>query len=550
MAVTYESIYKSKNHFSFGKNWQDFLKSLNEERIKIAKESLVKFLGGEDKIKGRTFIDIGCGSGLFSLSAYLLGASRVVSVDIDEFSMACTQHLKEKENNPSNWELIKGSALDENFIKSLGRFDIVYSWGVLHHTGDMYKAFENIVNLLKPDGVLYLATYNDNNNRFTEGTSEFWHEIKYIYNKSGILKKKIILYLYMSYFILGLTLAWKNPIKYIKNYRSIRGMSWYHDILDWIGGYPYEYASTTKVISFFQKIGFSCKKYITARSIGCNEFLFSSSSDKQIEEKKNQKISVVIPVYNSSKTINRCIESVFNQTYNEIIVICIDDASSDESLKKLFTLQKKYGSEKIIVISNKKNLGIAKSLNKGLSLANTKYTARIDADDWWEKTKIAKQVKFLEQNQDYKIIGCNYINYNGNIEKKVYTRESNSFIKKNIIKRNPFAHSSVIYETELVKKIGGYDEFIKYGSDYDLYMRLFPFTKFYNIQEFLCFRSIENDGVSIKRQHEQMLQGIKSQIKYIRKYDLPKINYIYSLELLAVAFTPKIIRNIKRAIFG
>jgi 2-polyprenyl-6-hydroxyphenyl methylase/3-demethylubiquinone-9 3-methyltransferase len=545
----YENTYTDTAHFCFGKNWQNFILSLDEKRIEKAKESLIKFLGGPNKIKDKTFVDIGCGSGLFSLAACLLGAQKVISIDVDEFSIACASHLKKEKGSSLNWEILQGSALDESFIKSLGKFDIVYSWGVLHHTGNMYKALKNVTTLLKPDSILYLALYNENKHRFTEGTSKFWYKIKKFYNKSGALMKKVILYFYMSYFILGLMLAWKNPVKYIKNYQSARGMNWHNDILDWIGGYPYEYASVAKIIYFFRNLGFSCKKYIAARSIGCNEFLFSSSLDRPIEI-QNKKISVVIPVYNSYPTIDRCIESIFNQTYKEIIVICINDASTDKSLEKLFFLQKKYGSDKIIIVSSEKNLGVAKSLNRGLGLVKTKYTARIDADDWWGGNKIARQMKFLEQNQDYGIIGCNYINYNGNIEKKVYTRENNNLIKKNIIKRNPFAHSCVIYDTGLVKKVGGYDESIKYGSDYDLYMRLFPLTKFYNLQEFLCFRAIENEGISIKRQREQMLQGVKTQAKYIRKYNLSKINYIFSLELLIVAFTPKIIRDIKRAILG
>ena len=261
-------------------------------------------------------------------------------------------------------------------------------------------------------------------------------------------------------------------------------------------------------------------------------------------------VTILITIFNGSRTIDHCLESIFNQTYDEFCVVCVNDASADDSLMKLLKWQSIYGPERLLVISNEKNLGVTKSLNRGLSQARTKYTARIDADDWWEKSKLEKQMKFLKSNPDYKIIGCNYINYNGSQGKKISTPEDNETIRRNIIKRNPFAHSCVIYDTELVKKVGGYDESIKYGGDYDFYLRLYPFTKFHNIQEFLCFRSIENEGISIKRQHEQMMQGVKTQIKYIRKYNLSRINYIYLLELLAVAFTPKIIRNLKRTILG
>lgn len=183
----YEATYKSDKHFSFGQNWQNYLKSLTPARMQIAQDSLTDFLGGKDALKGKTFVDIGCGSGLFSLSAFLLGAERVVSVDIDDFSLACVTSLKEKHNNPKNWDIVKGSALDADFIKSLGQFDIVYSWGVLHHTGDMYKALDNVTALSKANSLLYIALYNENRLNIFHGTSAFWLRVKRIYNNSSPL---------------------------------------------------------------------------------------------------------------------------------------------------------------------------------------------------------------------------------------------------------------------------------------------------------------------------------------------------------------------------
>jgi len=273
MKNIYESTYKNRNHFSFGKNWQKFLKTLNEEKIEEAKKSLTEFLGGEKNIKEKTFVDIGCGSGLFSLAAYLLGASKIVSSDIDDFSIACVKHLKEKQGNPENWQTIKGSALDENFISSLGQFDIVYSWGVLHHTGNMYKAFDNICPLVSNDGCLFLAIYNDSKNRWREGTSKFWQKAKKFYNSHGLLTKKIMTWLYVAYFFIGLLIMGKNPIQYIKNYKSNRGMNWYNDIMDWLGGYPYEFASPDEIINYFSNKNMLCKKLIYREGIGCSEYL-------------------------------------------------------------------------------------------------------------------------------------------------------------------------------------------------------------------------------------------------------------------------------------
>ncbi len=269
----YEQSYRDKHHFSFGKNWQIFLRTLNSEKIEEAEKSLVDFLGGRKSIEGKTFVDVGCGSGLFSLAAYRLGASQVLSVDIDEFSLACAKHLRKQELSPNNWAIQKGSALDKEFLGSLGTFDIVYSWGVLHHTGDMYRALENTASLATENSLLYIALYNESQH-FLEGTSKFWVRAKMVYNKSNTLLKKIFEGVYTSYYVAGLLAHFKNPIRYIKNYQSLRGMNFYTDIKDWLGGYPYEYSTPEQIINFFLERNFEHEKTVKARSLGCNEFLF------------------------------------------------------------------------------------------------------------------------------------------------------------------------------------------------------------------------------------------------------------------------------------
>ena len=150
--------------FSFGANWKRYLDSLTIEKIQIAKQSLKDFLGN---ITGKTCIDIGSGSGIFSYSMYALGAKEVTSIDNDPFSVQCASYLKSKVKNPERWNIYQGSILDKIFISQIGKYDIVYSWGVLHHTGNMWEAIKNAVSLVNDNGIFYLAVYNKTKNRNT-----------------------------------------------------------------------------------------------------------------------------------------------------------------------------------------------------------------------------------------------------------------------------------------------------------------------------------------------------------------------------------------------
>lgn len=268
----YENTYEDNKHFSFGKNWKDFLDtSFNEERLNIAKESLVTFLGGQNQIEGKTFVDIGCGSGLFSLAAFLLGAKEVVSVDIDDSSIVCVQKLRGKFENPVHWKVIQGSALDKDFMQSIGQFDVVYSWGVLHHTGDMYRAFDNVSLLVKKSGLFYLAIYNRSRSMWI-GTSEFWLKVKKMYNNSGAIGKKLIFGCYVVYFFLDSLVALKNPFKRIRSFKR-RGMNWHHNVIDWLGGYPYEFAAPDEIVNYLSPKRLYCEKMKNAYGLACVEYL-------------------------------------------------------------------------------------------------------------------------------------------------------------------------------------------------------------------------------------------------------------------------------------
>jgi len=150
---------KERTTFSFGKNWQIFLKGLSEDRFRNAELSLIEFLNMDD-LKGKSFLDIGCGSGLFSYAAFTLRADKIVSFDVDPFSVECCKYLHKKANHPGNWKIYEGSILSNNFISQLQTFDIVYAWGVLHHTGNMWQAIKNSLQLVNDNGLYYISIYN------------------------------------------------------------------------------------------------------------------------------------------------------------------------------------------------------------------------------------------------------------------------------------------------------------------------------------------------------------------------------------------------------
>lgn len=237
---------ENKITFSFGKNWKDFIEfNFTEERIEIAKKHILNFIG-LNNLNDKSFLDIGCGSGLHSFAAYLAGAKNILSFDLDIQSVKTTQKLKEKAGNPGNWTILNGSILDENFISKIERADIVYSWGVLHHTGNMWKAIENASKLLKDkNSLFYIALYT------TTNKSDYWIKIKKKYNNSGFFGKKILelKYVLKSTILLNI-LRGRNPVSFIKNYKKDRGMSYFINVKDWLGGYPYEDAKIEEVLKF------------------------------------------------------------------------------------------------------------------------------------------------------------------------------------------------------------------------------------------------------------------------------------------------------------
>lgn len=262
--------------FEFGRNWQRFLSVVDEERIRQAQASLQTMLGLED-LTGVQFLDIGCGSGLFSLAARRLGAA-VTSFDFDPRSVACTAELRRRYcgDDPS-WTVRQGSVLDIEFMRSLGSFDVVYSWGVLHHTGAMWSAVEHAAQAVADGGRLFIALYNDQGAR-----SAWWGRVKRTYNRLPRVLKPIYMLLFGAAFeaaAVAVAVARGKPGAVLdrwRNYQNVRGMSRWHDVVDWVGGYPFEVAQPDAVFHFCRARGLTLVNLKTCGGkLGCNEFVFA-----------------------------------------------------------------------------------------------------------------------------------------------------------------------------------------------------------------------------------------------------------------------------------
>ena len=274
IATQHEREVTAGRRFSFGRNWASFLKRLNEARIAEAEKNLIEFLG-EESLAGRSFLDVGSGSGLSSLAARRLDA-RVTSFDYDGQSVACTDELRRRylPDDPL-WLVEQGSVLDTEYLARLGQFEIVYSWGVLHHTGAMWQAMANLKPMVKTAGLLFIAIYND-----CGEVSRSWLERKRRYNAlPRVFRPFYAIYVWMPQELRSLAGSMRSGelsgyIRELTSASTGRGMSWLHDVIDWVGGYPYEYASVSDITEFYRRDGFEPIKIRENKSYGCHQLVF------------------------------------------------------------------------------------------------------------------------------------------------------------------------------------------------------------------------------------------------------------------------------------
>ncbi|WP_274629292.1 class I SAM-dependent methyltransferase [Arvimicrobium flavum] len=256
-------------HFAFGENWKRYSALIDENRIRDAANELKRLLG-VDALQGRSFLDIGCGSGLHSLAALRLGAGRVVGIDIDPESVATTRSVIERFAPGADFRALEASVFGLHDA-ALGRFDYVYSWGVLHHTGAMWDAIECAADAVNENGRLALALYRKT------PLCGVWRVEKRLYKSSPAVVQATLR---------GAYSAAVSAVRYVLNGgagKQRRGMEHATDLHDWMGGYPYESVASKELVEFLRKRGFTLQKaflrprktFVDRLVIGCDEWVFA-----------------------------------------------------------------------------------------------------------------------------------------------------------------------------------------------------------------------------------------------------------------------------------
>lgn len=257
--------------FGFGQNWLNYSqRALSAEQIEQGRRDFAR-LFVQVPLTGKSFLDIGFGQGLALCYASEAGA-KAVGIDLDSDNLAASENTIQHFSLAQRPEIRIASILDEQDLAGLqnqGPFDVVHSWGVLHHTGDMARAVDHTTQLVAEDGFLVLAIYR------RHWSSPAWRAVKWLYNLSPNWGKWLLIQIgYGLIYVAKWLVTGKNP----KDKR--RGMDFYYDVVDWVGGYPYEYASAAEVIEMLGRYGFSLLELHEADvPTGCNEFVFRRSDD-------------------------------------------------------------------------------------------------------------------------------------------------------------------------------------------------------------------------------------------------------------------------------
>jgi SAM-dependent methyltransferase len=259
----------SAPRFEFGRNWVGFVqRNLSDDRIDIARRHILAFIKRDD-LRGLDFLDIGSGSGINSAAASRAGAGKIHSFDYDPNSVAATNMVRKRLGEPVSWKVMRGDVLDDRLMQSLGKWNFVYSWGVLHHTGDVWHALDNASKAVADGGLFYIALYSAD----VQSDPDFWLRIKREYNQASSWKKRRMVWWYVwTFFLERNVFRIPRVILRAARYRMSRGMSMLVDVRDWLGGWPMEFTRDADVTEFLRQRGFSRENIKTGEA--CTEFLF------------------------------------------------------------------------------------------------------------------------------------------------------------------------------------------------------------------------------------------------------------------------------------
>ena len=265
-------LTQRETHFEFGENWLAYLEQVSDRNIREAITGLQR-LFPDGELRGRRFLDIGCGSGLSLLAALELGASEVVGLDIDENSVEASSRCLRRFAPHAPWRVSQASVLDLDPARH-GRYDAVHSWGVLHHTGNLWLALEKAASLVSEQGLLAIALYRKS------PMCGFWEKEKRFYSSAPSWIQAPVRWLFQAAVLANKARTGENPLSFIRDYPRKRGMSWKYDAHDWLGGYPYESATRDETHARLASLGFEMVRErvpdVVGRGLlgtGCNEFV-------------------------------------------------------------------------------------------------------------------------------------------------------------------------------------------------------------------------------------------------------------------------------------
>ncbi len=250
------------DRFGFGRNWLDYQTSIDPARMMTARQDIEQWLG-TGSLHGLRVLDIGSGSGLHSYCLHAMGASTLVSFDYDTDSVQATRELHRQAGAPASWQVTQGSVLDAAFMASLGTFDLVYSWGVLHHTGRMWQAITNAATRVAPQGRFFISIYAKGP-RYAADLA-----LKQRYHDASLSGKRRMEFewitaQYADRVRMGL------PPEGWWSQGCERGMDPYFDLVDWLGGLPYEVASVPELTSHLRSLGIRTQRARECGDGGCH----------------------------------------------------------------------------------------------------------------------------------------------------------------------------------------------------------------------------------------------------------------------------------------